>query len=68
MMIAPLPVTQPRFTLDVAEIVGGGSRTVLMLFTLGFIVGSANGLLEAAVFGVLRHVLLAAGVPSSSSE
>jgi hypothetical protein len=41
-----------------------GWRLILMLFTLGFIVGSANNLLEAAVYGVLApRQLLAAGVP-----
>jgi hypothetical protein len=41
-----------------------GWRLVLMLFLLGFVVGSANSLIEAAVFGVLRSSqIVAAAVP-----
>lgn len=43
-----------------------GWRLVLNLFVLGFVVGSANNLLEAAAFGVLApRQLLAAGVPAA---
>ncbi len=44
----------------------GGWRLMLMLFGLGFIVGSANDLIEAVVFGVLspRQVVAAALPPA----
>jgi hypothetical protein len=43
-----------------------GWRLVLKLFLVGFVVGSANNLLEAAVYGVLApRQLLAAGVPAA---
>src|SRR2546423_1383573 len=42
-----------------------GWRLVLMLFVLGFVVGSANNLIEALVFGVLSPgEIAAAGVPA----
>jgi hypothetical protein len=42
-----------------------GWRLVLMLFVLGFVVGSANSLIEALVFGVLSpREIAAAGVPA----
>ena len=44
----------------------GGLRLVLMLFALGFVVGSANSLIEAVVFGVLSmRDVLAAAVPAA---
>jgi hypothetical protein len=43
-----------------------GWRLVLKLFLVGFVTGSANNLLEAAVYGVLApRQLLAAGVPAA---
>jgi hypothetical protein len=43
-----------------------GWRLVLMLFMLGFVVGSANSLIEALFFGVLMpHQAIAAAVPAS---
>jgi hypothetical protein len=43
-----------------------GWRLVLMLFALGFVVGSANSLIEAVVFGVLSpRQIAAAGVPAA---
>src|SRR5438067_11040842 len=44
----------------------GGWRLMLMLFGLGFIVGSANDLIEAVAFGVLspRQVVAAALPPA----
>jgi hypothetical protein len=43
-----------------------GWRLVLMLFLLGFVVGSANNLLEAAVYGVLaQREVLAAAAPAA---
>jgi len=43
-----------------------GWRLVLMLFLVSFVVGSANNLVEAAVYGVLApRELLAAGVPAA---
>jgi hypothetical protein len=42
-----------------------GWRLVLMLFVLGFVVGSANNLIEAEVFGVLSaREIAAAGAPA----
>jgi hypothetical protein len=42
-----------------------GWRLALMLFALGFVVGSANNLIEALVFGVLSpREVAAAGVPA----
>jgi hypothetical protein len=42
-----------------------GWRLVLMLFLLGFVVGSANNLLEAAVYGVLApREVMSAAVPA----
>ena len=42
-----------------------GWRLVLMLFVLGFVLGSANNLIEAVVFGVLSvREIAAAGVPA----
>lgn len=44
----------------------GGWRLMVMLFALAFVVGSANDLLEAAVFGVLApRQLLAACLPAT---
>src|SRR5437762_8195835 len=44
----------------------GGWRLVLMLFALGFVVGSANSLIEALVFGVLSpREIVAAGAPAA---
>jgi hypothetical protein len=41
-------------------------RLVLMLFLLGFVVGSANNLLEAAVYGVLApREVMSAAVPAA---
>jgi len=43
-----------------------GWRLVLMLFLLGFVVGSANSLIEAAVFGVLQpRQIVGAAVPAA---
>jgi hypothetical protein len=43
-----------------------GWRLVLMLFLLGFVVGSANNLLEAAVYGVLApREVMSAAVPAA---
>jgi hypothetical protein len=43
-----------------------GWRLVLMLFLLSFVVGSANSLIEAAVFGVLQgSQIVAAAVPAA---
>src|SRR5438045_9170207 len=44
----------------------GGWRLMVMLFGLGFIVGSANDLIEAVAFGVLspRQVMAAALPPA----
>lgn len=44
----------------------GGWRLILMLLLLGFVVGSANGLIEALVFGVLPlREILAAALPAA---
>jgi len=44
----------------------GGWRLILMLFVAGFVVGSANSLIEAVVFGVLspREIVAAAVLPA----
>lgn len=43
-----------------------GLRLALMLFALGFVVGSANNLLEAAAFGVLApREIVAAAIPAA---
>ena len=43
-----------------------GWRLILMLFALGFVVGSANSLVEAVVFGVLApREIVAAGMPAA---
>jgi hypothetical protein len=43
-----------------------GWRLILMLFVLGFVVGSANSLIEAVVFGVLSPgQIVAAGAPAA---
>jgi hypothetical protein len=43
-----------------------GWRLILMLFALGFVVGSANSLIEAVVFGVLSpDQIVTAGAPAA---